>query len=479
MNDPSHHHTLILGGGISGLVTAWSILQRARQRGARLTVTILEGSGRVGGNLVTDRVEGFVVDGGPDSWVASKPAAAALCRDLGLGDELIETVPENRRIYIAHGASLAPMPDGVVLGVPTKLRPMLRTPLLSWRAKARLVMDRALPLSLPQRGSTDVALGDMVARRLGREVVTAFTEPLLAGIYAGDAWSLSASATFPALVDAAAQGGSLMLNARDAVPRRFPGQRPPSAFISLRRGVGSLVDALVTALPPGTVRTNTAAASVAREGDGYVVTTEAGERIAADRVVVAMPMHRAAKVVRSLDAALGDRLDALGWSSVATAFFAYPKGAVGRALDATGFVVPKREGRKILASTWVSSKWPGRAPEGTVLLRAFVGGLGHEDRASLPDKDIVAMCLGELSSLVPLKGDPLFTRVYRFLGTSPQPTIGHASRVAAIRKALENHHGLVTIGAGYEGVGIPDVVALARRTGERIADEAPLRASDV
>lgn len=467
-------HTLILGGGLSGLVTAWSLLQRAKQREAAATVTILERSQRPGGNLVTERVGDFLVDGGPDSWVASKPAAAALCRDLGLGDALIETVPEHRRIYIAHGAQLARMPDGVVLGVPTKLGPMLSTPLLSWRAKARLLLDRTLAWAPPKRGSTDEALGAMVARHLGREVVSAFTEPLLAGIYAGDAWSLSAQSTFPALVDVASRGGSLMLNAREAVPRRFPGQSPPSAFVSLRDGVGSLVDALLAALPPGTVRTATAGESVAREGGRYVVTTAEGERLSADRVVLAMPMHRAAKVLRALDGQLSARLDAPGWSSAATVFFAFPKGAVGRRLDATGFVVPRREGRRILASTWVSSKWPGRAPGGAVLMRAFVGGLGHEDRASLPESELVDLCREELGSLMPITGEPLFTRVYRFLGTSPQPTVGHASRVAAIRDALKNHPGLVTIGAAYEGVGIPDVVALARRTGERIADEAPL-----
>lgn len=468
------HHTLVVGGGVSGLVTAWSLLRRARERGADASVTVLEASGRPGGNLVTDRPDGFVIDGGPDSWIASKPAASALCRDLGLGDALIETVPANRRIYVAHGAGLAPMPEGVVLGVPTRLRPMLESPLLPWRAKARLAIDRALPPALaPRHDDDDEALGAMVARHLGRDVVSAFTEPLLAGIYAGDAWSLSARSTFPALVEAARRGGSLMVNARTAAPKRFPGAAPPSAFTSLRDGVGSLVDALVAALPPGTVRTNAVARSVSRGGGRYAVTTAAGESLAADAVVLAMPMQRSAALVRGLDATLAERLDALGWSSVATVFFAFPKGAVGRALDATGFVVPKREGRRILASTWVSSKWPGRAPDDVALLRVFLGGLGHEDRASLPEAELVAMARGELSALVPLRGEALWTRVYRFLGTSPQPTVGHASRVGAIREALKNHPGLMTIGAGFEGVGIPDVVALARRTGERIAEEAP------
>ncbi len=469
------HHTLVVGGGVSGLVTAWSLLRRARELGLDAAVTVLEASHRTGGNLVTDRVDGFVIDGGPDSWIASKPAASALCRDLGLGDELIETVAANRRIYVAHGAALAPMPEGVVLGVPTRLRPMLGSPLLPWRAKARLVLDRALPFSA-RHGDDDEALGAMVARHLGRDVVSAFTEPLLAGIYAGDAWSLSARSTFPALVDAARRGGSLMVNARAAVPKRFPGAAPASMFTSLRGGVGTLIDALANALPPATVRTGTAARSVAREGARYVVTTATGESIAADAVVLAMPMQRSAALVRGLDETLAARLDALGWSSVATVFFAFPKAAIGRALDATGFVVPKREGRRILASTWVSSKWPGRAPDDTVLLRVFLGGLGHEDRASLPEDELVAMAREELSALVAVRGEALWTRVYRFLGTSPQPTVGHAARVGVIREALKNHPGLMTIGAGFEGVGIPDVVALARRTGERIAEEAPLRA---
>lgn len=452
---------VIIGGGLSGLVAAWSLHRDALARGLDVSCTLLEASDRYGGNLVTERVDGFLIDGGPDSWVAAKPAGAALCRDLGLGDALIETIPENRRVYVCHDQRLVPLPAGVVLGVPTRVRPMLRSPLLPWSARLRLLADLVLPSSRPR---DDESLGGLVARRLGRGVVESLTEPLLAGVYAGDAWGLSARATFPQLIALAGKGGSLVRRAREAAPSRHPNAPAPSAFVSLRDGVGSLVDALLREVPAATRHTGRRVARVLRDGARWRVEEVDGTVHTADHVVFALPAWRTAELVRDIDPSLAVTAKAIPYASAATAFFAWRRSEVPHALDATGFVVPRREGLRILAATWVSSKWPGRAPEGHVLMRAFVGGAAHDERARASDEAITQMAATDLCGVMKIRAAPRFTRVYRFLDTSPQPTLGHIERVAAVREALSRHRGLHVLGSAWNGVGIPDVIALARRT---------------
>lgn len=458
---------VVVGGGLSGLTVARTLLHRAAP--GSVTVTVLEATARLGGNLVTERHGDLQIDGGPDGWVAAKPEAAALCRALGLGEDLIETVAHNRRVYVAHRGRLEPVPEGVVLGVPTRLGPALRSPLLSLRGKARLALDLVLPPSPPP--PRDVSLGDLVGRRLGREVVEALTEPLLAGVYAGDAWTLSARQTFPQLLAMAARDPSLLRAAALAAPQRHPGAAPPSAFVSLRRGTGSLIDALAAALPDGVVHTATPARALRRRPTDadtrWTVDTDAGP-LDADHVVLGLPTHAAGRLVAGVDARAAAALSAIPYGSAATVFFAFPRDAVPHRLDATGFVVPHREGMEILASTWVTSKWPGRAPDDTVLLRVFVGGTAHADHMGRSDDDLVALARRNLSRLLPISAAPSFTRVYRFHQTSPQPTVGHASRVAAIAEAMAPHAGLYPIGSAYQGVGISDVVRLAESTAARI-----------
>lgn len=462
---------VIVGGGLSGLVAAWALHREALAHGRDVTFTLLEASDRYGGNLVTDRVDGFLIDGGPDSWVAAKPAGAALCRDLGLGDALIETVPANRRVYVCHDGALVPLPAGVVLGVPTRVRPMLRSPLLPWSARLRMLADLALPSR--RRTDDDVSLGALVASRLGRGVVEALTEPLLAGVYAGNAWGLSARATFPQLLALAGRGGSLVRRAREAAPTRHPGDAPPSAFVSLRDGVGSLVDALVAAIPASQRHLRRPVSRVLRDGARWRVEEPDGTAHVADHVVLAMPAWRTAELVSRLDDGLAATARAIPYASAATAFFAWRRDEVPHALDATGFVVPRREGLRILAATWVSSKWPGRAPDGMVLMRAFVGGAGHDERARVQEDSIVHMAQTDLCGVMKIRAAPRLTRVYRFLDTSPQPTLGHVARVDAVRSALRRHPGLHVLGSAWNGVGIPDVIALARRAVQDMLARSP------
>lgn len=465
---PSPRRVVIVGGGLSGLTVAHTLLARARP--GAVQVTVLEATARLGGNLITERHGDLQIDGGPDGWVAAKPEAADLCRDLGLGDQLIETLPGNRRVYVAHHGRLVPVPEGVVLGVPTKLEPMLRSPLLSPQGKARLALDLVLPASPPP--PADISLGHLVGRRLGPEVVEALTEPLLAGVYAGDAWSLSARSTFPQLLTMAGRDKSLLRAAALAAPQRHPGAPPPSAFVSLRDGTGSLIDALAAYLPEGVVRCETPVRGLRRLPEGsaggrWVVDTE-DQALEADAVVLGLPAHASGRLVGMVDAKAGAALRAVPYGSAATVFFAFPRAAVGHRMDATGFVVPHREGMDILACTWVTSKWPGRAPADTVLLRVFVGGTAHADHLGRSDADLTVLARRELSRLLPIAGAASFSRVYRFHQTSPQPVVGHAARVASITTAMAALPGLYTIGSAYQGVGISDVVRLAQATAGQI-----------
>ncbi|MEZ4407122.1 MAG: protoporphyrinogen oxidase [Polyangiales bacterium] len=451
---------VIVGGGLSGLVAAYRLSKECAAKGVDLRLTLLEASPRLGGNIVTERHDGFQIDGGPDAWVAAKPEGVALCRELGLGDEFIETIPENRRVYLLNAGELTPLPEGIVLGVPTQLLPVLRTKLLSPRAKARVALD----LVLPRRDvDDDLSLGELVERRMGREVVEALTEPLLAGIYAGDAWSLSARSTFPQLIEMSKRGG-LLKGAGAAAPQRSGGALP-STFVSLKRGTGSMIDALEAAIPPGVIRRSTRVTAVRRgERSPWEVALVDGEVIEADAVVLAMPSHKTAGLIEGAAPDAARAMRAIPWSSAATVFFAWRRSEVPHPMDATGFIVPKREGRAVLAATFVSSKWPGRVPEGMALIRAFVGGVGHEDRVSMPDDEMAVLAFDELRSILGVRAAPKWTRVYRFVETSPQPRVGHAARVAAVRAEVAKHAGLRVLGSWLDGVGIPDVIRLADKT---------------
>lgn len=459
-------HAVMIGAGLSGLVSARAMLSEAKAKGRAVQVTIVEALPRAGGNLVSERHDGFLIDGGPDSWVAAKPHGASLCRELGLGDDLIETLPENRRVYMVYQGRLVPLPEGVVLGTPTRLYPMVTTPLLSWSGKLRALLDLVLPATeIPD----DISLGELVAARLGREAVTALVEPLLAGIYAGDAWSLSARATFPQLVEMLQRERSLLKAARAAAPRRHGGYVPPSTFVSLRGGVGQLVDALVASLPPGVLKLSTRVTAV-RKGSSspWEVLLDTGEVLPADHVVLGLAPPLAARLVREAAPSLAQALDAVPCTSAATVFFAYERRSIPHPLDATGFIVPKREGMRILAGTWVSSKWPGRAPEGKVLLRAFLGGVGREASIDRPDDALVHEARVDVERLLKFRAEPLFTRVFRFVQNSPLPTVGHHLRVAHIRAKAAETPGLHPIGSAYDGVGIPDTIRLAETTGRAL-----------
>jgi protoporphyrinogen/coproporphyrinogen III oxidase len=469
---------VIVGGGITGLTTAYRLLKAGRDAaGAPFAVTLLEARPRLGGNIRTERREGFLIDGGPDSFVVTRPQAAALCKEIGLGDRLIPTTPKNRKVYVLHRGVLERLPEGLMLGVPTRILPMVQTKLFSWPAKARMGLD----LVIPRRAQGgDESVGHFIRRRLGGAAVTQLAEPLLGGIYAGNVDTLSMRSTFPQLLELEQQHGSLIRGAIAQMAARASAREeaPASPFQSLLGGMGELIDALAAKIEKagGEIRIGAEVTAITKgaAGAGFLLRTkrEAGDaaaEIAADDVVLCTPAYVTADALDGLDRDISATLRQVPYLSTATVVCGYHRADVQHPLDASGLIVPKAEGRRILAATFISSKWSARSPSDATLLRVFVG--GHRDAGALAqsDDELIALAQRELAALIGVRARPILARVYRFARANAQPVIGHAARVQKIRALAARHPGLHFAGAAFDGVGIPDCVRQGGEVAARIA----------
>lgn len=443
---------VIVGGGIAGLVAAYDLQRRGQ------SVTVLEAGARAGGVIVTERFDGWVVDGGPDALLVQKPAAVDLCRELGLGERLTPT-RQPRTAYVLRDGRLHALAEGSFLGFPLSFRSLARASLFSMRGRLRMACE---PLVPKQNDSGDESIAAFVRRRFGQEAVDYLAEPLLAGIHAGDVERLSMRALFPRLLEAEQRAGSVLRSFR--AMRITPS--PQGAFLSLPGGVGELVDTLTAALAPGTVRL-AARVTELRRGAGYTVDSSAGS-VHARAVVLAAPAYVTAELVRGLDTALAAACESVAYASTATVALGYKATQVSHPMRGSGFVVPKAERRALLAGTWVTSKWPGRAPEGHVLLRGFLGGGRDPHRLDETDDRLVALARAELTGLLGISGEPLFTRLFRWSRQSPQYEVGHLDRLAGIQARLPAIPGLFVTGSGFRGIGIPDGVADARATAAQV-----------
>jgi protoporphyrinogen/coproporphyrinogen III oxidase len=468
---------VIVGGGITGLAAAHAL----EKAGEPCDVKVFEATDHLGGNINTIRHNGFIIDGGPDSWISTKPHATRLAREVGLGDELIGTRPDTRKVYIVWQKRLYAMPEGLVLGVPTEIRPFIGTELFGWDAKLRAGLDLLVPKRRWSDGE-DESIDAFVSRRLGTDVADRVVSPLLGGIFAGDASSLSVRACVPQLVEAEQKHGSLIRAMREVKEQRrekaAAGEGADSAFISLKRGVGDLVLNVAHKLRDAEVTTSCPVRTIRRLDPGdergrWEVETKGGV-VYADDVALTIPAHAAARIVEEHDADLARMLDGIEYVSTATVFLAYRKFDVRHPLDAVGFLVPRAENRPILACTFVSSKWDHRAPAGQVLLRVFVGGAGNEHQLARDDEALIRLAREQILDLLGIDRLPMFGKVFRFDRASPQPHVGHLTRIDRIFERVAEHPGLHVGGNGYVGTGIPDAI----RQGEAIAAAiCPLRES--
>ena len=462
----------VVGGGLAGLAAAHRAVELARERGLPLELALFEASDRLGGTIQTDRYEGFLVECGPDSFLSEKPWALALCRRLGIEDRLVRTDDRFRRTYVAFRGRLQPLPDGFQLLAPTRLGPFVRSGLFSWPGKLRMAMD----LILPRGGDPDESLGAFVSRRLGREALERVAQPLVAGIYTADPDVLSLAATMPRFVDLERKDRSLILGLWRGA-RRVPAEAAGasgarwSLFVTFAAGMEEFTRALAARLPPEAVRLKARVTGVTRDGAGWRLSLADGFA-AADVVIIATESYQAGRMLRYTDPSLAHLLDGIPYASSATVTLGWRRADIPHPLDGFGFVVPQIERRPIIACTFSSVKYPGRAPEGFALLRVFMGGALNEAILEGDDKTLTRVARAELGELLGVQAPPLFSRVSRYPKAMPQYHVGHLARVDAIEGCLRAHPGLALVGGAYRGVGIADCVRSGEEAAARLIDSA-------
>jgi oxygen-dependent protoporphyrinogen oxidase len=458
---------VIVGGGIAGLTAAHRAVEISRERGTALELTVLEARDRLGGTIETEHAGGFLVETGPDSFLSEKPWGLALCRRIGLESRLVGTDDRFRRVFVWFGKRLHPVPDGFQLLAPTRLTPFITSSLFSWPGKLRMALD----VILPRGGGGDESLGAFVRRRLGREALERIAQPLVAGIYTADPDELSLLATMPRFVELERRERSLIVGLWKA-SRKAPAASTSGArwslFVSLAGGMGELIAALASRLPSDAVRLKHRVGGIERRGAHWRVTTEEAGAIDADAVIVATETHAASRLLRYVDPPLATMLEMIPYASSATVSLGYCRADVPHPLDGFGFVVPRAEHRDLLACTFSSVKYPGRAPERHVLIRCFVGGALNAAALERSDDEIVERVRRELGEALGITAAPMLTRVARHPASMPQYAVGHLTTVETIERRLAAIPGLLLAGGGYRGVGIADCV----RSGEAAADAA-------
>ena len=459
----------IIGGGISGLSAAF-YLEQERAKGAPIEYTLFESSSRLGGVMFSDRIGDCVVEGGPDSFLTEKPWASQLCAELGIAGDLIGSNDEQRVTYIVVKGRLVPMPDGLMFMVPTMLLPTALTPLFSWRTKLRMLGELMHP---PHRAEKDETVAEMVERHFGSEVVDRLADPLLSGVYGGDAASLSARAVLPRFVEMEEKYGSLcraMLASRKklAEMQKDQGYKPKPLFTSLRGGMQQLIDAVVARLDPKGLRIGCPVASLARAGQGWDLSTPFGpERF--DAVIFATPARIASTMLSGIDSQLAADLGGVQYSSSVTVTMGFLREQLKDCPPGFGFLVPRSEGTRMLATTFVHTKFPFRAPDNKALLRCFLGGARDQGVLQLSDEEITAIVRKEVRQITGLEAEPWFVKVYRWERAMAQYTPGHLERIERIGATLKQMQNLAIAGNFYKGIGVPDCVRTGKEAAQQMA----------
>jgi protoporphyrinogen/coproporphyrinogen III oxidase len=465
----------IIGGGISGLSAAYAIEQHRRRTGAAVEYTLYESSSRLGGVLRTEKVHGCIVEAGPDSFISEKPWATDLCRELGLGDQLIGSNDADRKTYILVRGRLIPMPDGLMFLVPTKILPTGLSPLFSWKTKARMTQELFHP---PHAANGDESVASMVERHYGVEMVDRLADPLLSGVYGGEAAHLSVRAVLPRFAEMERNYGSLgkaMLAARKKITNSTMNAR--SLFTSLRDGMQSLTETLAARLSPQSLITNAAVNALQPEAAGWRVSRGA-QSDHFDGAVLALPAGAASQMLRTSSPELASELAAIQYSSSITIGLGFGYRMRESLPPGFGFLVPRSEGKRLLAATFVHNKFPHRAPEDRALLRCFFAGSNADSLATLSDPEIVAIVRNELQQILGVRGEPLFSRVYRWTSAMAQYGVGHLERLERIERLRQKLPGLALAGNAYRGIGVPDCVRSGRDAANELLESALQQAAD-
>ena len=456
---------VIIGGGIAGLAAAYRI-QKEILEGASLECVLLEGGDRFGGKIATERSEGFVIERGPDSFISQKPAAIQLCQQLGIGDRLVSTNPETPNTYVYTGGKLVTMPDGLSLMIPTKFLPFALTPLFSLPGKIRMAFDLLIP---GKADDSDESLASFVRRRMGEEALRKMAEPMLAGIYASDPETMSIGSTFPMFVETERKYRSLILGmlARKKAMLLNASKRPKSnfsLFMTLKDGLGEMVDAVIKQSPDIQFQSGARVESITGKEGNWSVRLEGGGEQKADALILATPGHITARFLESVTPKAAELLKQIKYVSTATVTIAYKKEGFSHPLGGFGFVVPKCEGRSILACTWTSSKFPHRAPDGHVMLRCYLGGALQEDIAEKDEETMTNLVKQDLKEIMGITEEPVFCKVFHNRKSNVQYHVNHSQRIDSIMQELQQ--GLFLAGSAYRGIGIPDCIQNGTQSAE-------------
>lgn len=455
---------VIVGGGISGLATAFSLQEKATQAGLPIRCIMLESAPSWGGKIVTHQIGDLVTEAGPDSFLSQKQAGLDLCMKLGLADQLINTNETGKKACVLHRGRLHDLPEGLLSFVPKQLGSFLHSGLLNWPGLVRMGLEFAVPPGSPR---DDESLAAFLSRRFGVQAYERMLEPLMAGIYAGDAEQMSLRATFPRFFELEQQHGSIvrgMMAAKQSASPTASARPRRTMFVSLKNGLGELVTVLTTRLIQQGVELRVGARVDALRVRShevgrwmYDLILQDGSGLSAESVVLATPAYVSADLLRPLTPIAGGLLDLIPYASTATIAMAFPRMQTS-AIEGFGFIIPRAEQRHLIAATWTSLKWPHRAPSDQLLARCYLGGVGREDILQRDDQALIATVREELASICGITAEPSYTEVNRWWKAMPQYTIGHLSRLEQLDAAVSRYPGLILTGAAYRGVGIPDCI---------------------
>jgi len=476
---------VIIGGGITGLAAAHRVVECAAAAGSEIDLTLLEASGRLGGIVQTSERGGFLLEHGPDSFISEKPATLELAKRLGLDVQLIETNESHRRSFIVKQGKLLPVPEGFHLLAPSRWWPFLKSDIFSWSGKARMALELWLPRRDANGSSPDESLAAFVRRRLGNEALERMAQPMVGGIYTADPEQLSLRATMPRFLEMERQHGSLIRALRKQKERQDSDESKASGaryslFLSFDRGMQMLTDKLEQTIRSrhGTSRARTSIRlatkvesirpniSSGHAATGWLVETSGGESLVADTLCLALPAHASSRLLGALDPQLAVELAAIPYASSATINLAYNRADIPHPLDGFGFVVPFIERRSLIACTFSSVKFAGRAPEGQALLRAFAGGALQPEIFELGEAELLARVRADLRDLLGIERAPIFAEVSKWACSMPQYHVGHLERAKRIAERVAALPGLFLAGNAYSGLGIPDCI----RSGEVAAE---------
>lgn len=473
----SYRRVAVVGGGISGLTAAYTLAQ-ARERGVPVSEFLIEAEDRLGGVVRTDHLEGFVLEGGPDSFISEKPEAAELCRELGLGNSLIGSNDEERHTYILHKGRLVPLPEGLMLLTPTHIRPFLKSPLVPLSTKLMIATEWFVTPTKSR--DYDESIATFVRRHFGKAMLENIVDPLLAGVYGGEAKSLSLQSVLPRFREMENQYGSLIRGARATTRKKgvksntYGESSANSVFVTLKNGLGDLTKALESRLDASRTHLGQRVVSIEKVDhhwkSPYKIRCEGNQDCETDAVILALPVHACAQFFPTLPEELAEAFRAVPYSSAITVNLGFDEHVAAALPPGFGFLVPAKERSRLLACTFVHRKFPYRAPQGKALLRCFLGGTRDPEIMNLSNNEIIPLVRQELRNILGLETAPLFSFISRWPSAMAQYTVGHEDHIKRIASVLQKYPRMYLAGNAYSGIGISDCIRTARAAAQQAID---------